>query len=106
MAIATTHTVIGNLADGKKIVKTVRTGGLGASGGIYVNVPLTVATDVLSFVPSGCVEPFTVMEYSPAVTSGNQVVIKVWAQVSGTTIAAATSAQTVSGEFTMYTIGT
>jgi len=105
MAIATSHKVVGCLADGQKIIKTVRTGGLGCSGGIYINVPLSKVTDILSFVPTGCVEPYTCMEYIPALTSGNQVVIACYALASGTTIGNATSGQTVSGEFTMYTIG-
>ena len=105
MATSSVSTIIGTTEDGLKICKTVVYGGLCASGGVYLNVPLSKATNVLSLVTYGCVEPYTVMEYEAQVTSGNQVQIGVFALASGTAIANATSAQTTSGELVLYTVG-
>jgi len=112
MAIVTTHQIVGVLADGTKICKTTRTGGGGCSGGIYINVPLTVATSVLGFHLTSGHRASTVLEFNPAVTSGNEVFITVnqfnttaTTEASGGVWGAPNSGESTTIGFVMYTLG-
>ena len=112
MAIVTTNEIIGQFSDGLKICKTTRTGGGGCSGGIYVNTSLTKVTDVLGFHLISGARASTVLEFTPVVTSGNQVVITVnqfnttaTTEASGGVWGAPNSGESTTIGFVLYTMG-
>lgn len=108
MSLTTTHTVIGSLDNGKKIVKSTLVGQLGASGGIYFTTPHSEVTDVLS-IQAASLKTKMAVQFCPTTTSGNQVVVYPLvlenAGLSGTGWAAAISAEILSGTITLYTLG-